>query len=273
MSQDLARAGYARSTQHQYLKAATELETAFDKPVAQITRDELRDHVQKLAVRFQSTATLSNRLMALMFLYRRTLGRPEYVSFIKLPKRRSRLPTVLSVEEVNALFQAIRVRRYLGLAMVMYGAGLRVSEATGLEVQDIDGWRNVIRVRNGKGGKAREVKLSPTLYQWLREYWANERPPLPYLFANKAGQLPQRHTLCKALAKAAKQAWISRRVTPHVLRHSFATHLLENGTDIHIVGVLLGHASIRSTVRYARVTQKLIQQTPSPLDLLPTRRR
>jgi site-specific recombinase XerD len=154
--------------------------------------------------------------------------------------------------------------------MVLYGAGLRISEALALEVSDIDGARGVIRVRHGKGNKAREAKLSPALYAWLRQYWARERPPQPYLFASrKTGKPPQADTIRAALADAAKKAWIGKRVTPHVLRHSFATHLLEHGTDVRVVGALLGHAQITTTARYAKVTEKLVRQTPSPLDLLP----
>jgi integrase/recombinase XerD len=203
----------------------------------------------------------------------RTLGQPELVSFIKLPRRHSPLPSVLSLDEVNALLRALRHPRYQALAMVLYGTGLRIREAIALEVSDIDGSRGVIRVRHGKGDKAREAKLSDSLYEWLRRYWAQQRPPLPYLFASpKTGKLPRPATIRRALAQAAKEAWIKKRVTPHVLRHSFATHLLDEGTDVHVVRELLGHASIATTARYARVTRKRIRETPSPLDLLPQRR-
>jgi integrase/recombinase XerD len=213
------------------------------------------------------------QLAALSFLYRKTLGQPDKVSFLSYPRRPRPLPTVLSLQEVGALIQAIRVARYQAIVMVLYGAGLRITEALALEVGDIDGARGVIRVRHGKGDKAREAKLSPSLYQWLRQYWARERPPLPYLFASrKTGKPPWAHTIRAALADAAKQAWIAKRVTPHVLRHSFATHLLEHGTDVRVVGALLGHASLQSTARYGRVTEKLVRQTPSPLDLLPQKR-
>jgi site-specific recombinase XerD len=164
--------------------------------------------------------------------------------------------------------------RIQAVAMTMYGAGLRISEAVALHVGDIDGARGVIRVRHGKGDKAREAKLSPTLYAWLREYWAREQPPQPYLFASrKTGKPPAKETVRAAISLAAKEAWVSKRVTPHVLRHSFATHLLEQGTDVRVVQALLGHDSITSTMRYARVTEKLVRETPSPLDLLPQRRR
>lgn len=204
-----------------------------------------------------------------MYLYRKTLGLADRVSFLSHPRCHSPLPTVLSMREVGALIAAIRHPCYQAIAMVMYGAGLRISEALALQVTDIDGARGVIRVRHGKGDKAREAKCSQTLYQWLRQYWARQRPPAPYLFASRStGKPPQAETVRQALALAAKQAGIGKRVIPHVLRHSFATHLLEQGTDVRVVQALLGHGSLNTTARYTRVTRKLVRQTPSPLDLL-----
>jgi integrase/recombinase XerD len=273
LGQDLARANYSKTTQKRYVGTARELAEHCRKPLADVTRDDLRAFVEIEESRGLSPSQLSRRLCAVLFLFRRTLGRPELVSFIKLPRRYSPLPSVLSLEEVNVLLRALRHRRYQAIAMVMYGAGLRISEAIALEVRDIDGSRGVLQVRHGKGNKAREAKLSPTLYEWLRQYWARERPPLPYLFASpKTGKLPCQATVRKALARAAKEAWIKKPVRPHVLRHSFATHLLDEGIDVHVVRELLGHASIKTTARYARVTQKRVRETPSPLDLLPQRR-
>ena len=273
LGQDLARANYAEKTRKAYVQTAGELAQRCGKPLAELTRDDLRGYVDSLQGGNLSPHQQASRLGAVLFLFRRTLGRPELVSFIKLPRRHSPLPSVLSLDEVHALLRAVRHRRYQAIAMVMYGAGLRISEALALEVRDIDGARGVLQVRHGKGNKAREAKLSPSLYAWLRQYWAKERPPLPYLFASpKTGKLPQLATVRKALARAAKEAWIKKRVTPHVLRHSFATHLLDEGTDVHVVRELLGHASLSSTARYARVTQKRVRETPSPLDLLPQRR-
>jgi site-specific recombinase XerD len=212
-------------------------------------------------------------LAALVFLYEKTLGVADRVSFITFPKQHSPLPEVLSLDEVNATLRMIQRPVYQAIAMVAYGAGLRISEALALEVTDIDGERGVLRVRHGKGDKAREAKLSPTLYQWLRAYWQRERPPLPYLFASKrTGKPPRQETVRRALAQAGKMGFVRKRVRPHVLRHSFATHLLEQGTDVRVVGALLGHASLSTTARYARVTEKLVRETPSPIDLLPQRR-
>jgi site-specific recombinase XerD len=274
LGQDLALGGYAKSTSKQYISSAKRLSERFRRPIASLSRDDLRTYVEELASRNRSASWLNVQLGAVLFLYRRTLGRADLVSFIKLPRRSHPLPTVLSVEEVNALLRAIKDARYQAIAMTMYGAGLRISEAIALQVTDIDAARGVLVVRHGKGNKPREAKLSPTLYAWLREYWAREQPAQPYLFPSpRTGRPPMAETVRDALALAAKQAWIKKRVTPHVLRHSFATHLLEQGTDIRVVQVLLGHENIQTTARYGRVTEKLVRETPSPLDLLPQRRR
>ena len=273
LARDLAFANYAKRTQQGYVRAAQQLTARCGKPLVDVTRDDVRAFVDALVSSGQSPPCVRSTLQGILFLFRRTLGKPEYVSFIKLPRLYSPLPTVLSLDEVHALLRAVKNPRYQAIAMVMYGAGLRISEALALEVNDIDGSRGVIRVRHGKGNKAREAKLSPALYEWLRQYWQRARPPQPYLFACRTtGKLPQRTTIRKALAAAAKDAWIKKRVTPHVLRHSFATHLLDEGTDVHVVRALLGHASISTTARYARVTQKRVRETPSPLDLLPQKR-
>jgi len=273
LGQDLALAKYAKSTRKKYLRVAEHLSERLGRAVCELTRDELRTYVEELSAAGKSASWVITHLGALKFLYGKTLGQADKVSFISYPKRPKPLPTVLSLEEVGALIQAIRHPCYQAVVMVLYGAGLRIAEALALEVSDIDGNRGVLHVRHGKGDKAREAKLSPSLYHWLRQYWARERPPAPYLFASrKTGKVARAETIRVALALAAKKAWIKKRVTPHVLRHSFATHLLEQGTDVRVVGALLGHASLQSTVRYAKVTEKLVRQTPSPLDLLPQRR-
>jgi integrase/recombinase XerD len=273
LGQDLALARYAKGTCRTYIRTAEHLSNRFGRPLAELTREQLRTYVEEMSGLGKSASWMTTQLAAIAFVYRKTLGQPERVSFLTYPRRARPLPTVLSLEEVGALIGAIRVARYQAIVMVLYGTGLRIAEALALEVSDIDGSRGVIRVRHGKGDKAREAKLSPTLYAWLRQYWARERPPLPYLFTSgKTGKRACAGSVRGALAEAAKQAWIKKRVTPHVLRHSFATHLLEQGTDVRVVGVLLGHASLQSTARYGRVTEKLVRQTPSPLDLLPQKR-
>ena len=271
VARDLAFAGYAIRTQNAYARAVAQLREYCGKPLLDITRDEVRAFVESRRAVLGGSC-LHIEMCALLFLFRRTLGKPELVSFIQLPRRHYKLPTVLSLEEVRTVLQGIRHPRYQAISMVMYGAGVRVREAIALEVGDIDGARGVLRIRNGKGGQAREAMLSASLYTWLRAYWARERPPLPFLFASPTtGKLPTYNSVREALIGAAFDTRIKKHVTPHVLRHSFATHLLEAGHDTHVIGALLGHVALSSTARYARVTRKVVRATPSPLDLLPSR--
>jgi integrase/recombinase XerD len=272
MKQDLAFAAYANSTQQQYLKTAKTLGAHYGRPVAELGRSELRAFVEHLRGQGRSASWLKMHLAALVFLFAKTLGRPAEVSFIVWPKQYSPLPTVLSQAEVDAFLGALRHAVYRALAMVLYGTGLRLAEALALEVPDIDGARGVLRVRHGKGNRAREVKLSPALYLWLRRYWDQERPPLPYLFASRrTGRPPTQDAVRHAFAMAAEQAGVTKPVKPHVLRHSYATHLLDAGTEMRVIQALLGHASLQTTMRYTRVSTALVQKTPSPLDLLPSR--
>lgn len=273
LRRDLALKGYAKSTQKKYVLHAQKLMARFSRPAAEITQVELRTYVAELREEYKSWSRLTEALSALLFLYRKTVGNRELVSFISIPKKYSPLPTVLSVAEVHALLNHIKHPRYRMLAMVIYGCGLRVSEAIALECRDVDGSRGVLYIRHGKGDIAREAKLSSDLYLMLREYWARVRPPGPCLFASKTGHAPLAHTIRTAIKKAGQAAGIRKPVGCHILRHSFATHLLEQGVDSHVVSALLGHKSFKSTERYARVTRPIIRQTPSPLDLLPHRRR
>jgi|HubBroStandDraft_3_1064219.scaffolds.fasta_scaffold16470_2 integrase/recombinase XerD len=271
MKQDLAHAEYSPSTQGQYIKTIEALGGYYDRPVADLRRDDLRAYVEYLRGQGRSASWLKMKLAAIVFLFSKTLGREADVSFIVWPRQYSPLPTVLSQDEVAAFLTAIRHPVYRAIATVLYGTGLRISEALALEVADIDGARGVLRVRHGKGNRAREVKLSGGLYQWLRDYWSRERPARPYLFASRrTGLPPSQETVRHAFAAAAEQARITKQVRPHVLRHSYATHLLDAGTDVRVIQALLGHRSLQTTARYARVSTALVQKTPSPLELLPS---
>jgi integrase/recombinase XerD len=270
MRQDLARGEYAQTTRDNYLKTIQGLQRRFDKEVDELSREEVRTFVDETFARYTSSSSRRMALAAVVFLYRKTLGMPQHVSFIRWPKRYSPLPTVLSRDEVQALLRATEQPLYKAIALVLYAVGVRLSEALALTVSDIDGARGIVSVRHGKGNKARAAKLPRELYHWLRWYWAKQRPPLPYLFASaRTRKPPTPASVRAALANAAAAAGIRKHVTPHVLRHSFATHLLEAGTDLRVVQVLLGHASITTTARYARVTEKLVQTTPSPVDPRP----
>jgi site-specific recombinase XerD len=269
MRQDLALAGYSQSTQRMYWSDARALVVRFRKSATEIGRVELRQYVDELMASGVSPSRIKLHFAALKFLYEKTLGRPELVSFLSWPKQPKTLPRVLSPEEVASLFDALRAPKYRAVAMVMYGAGLRIAEACALEVTDIDAARRVIHVRHGKGNKPRDVVLSPRLLIALRLYWKLERPPLPFLFVGKGTRAMSPQSMRDAIKRARADAGLRGVVTAHALRHSFATHLLEAGTDIRVIQQLLGHSRLGTTAGYTQVAHTLVAKTESPFDSLP----
>jgi site-specific recombinase XerD len=274
MQQDLDLNGYAPFTKKVYLLAVADFVRYFRRSPEELGQDQVRQYLRYLVEEKKlKSQRLRQHLSALKFLYARTLGRPQVVSFLGWPTDPERLPVVLSAEEVAALLDALQVPVYRVLFTTVYATGLRIREACSLETRDIDAQRGVIHVRHGKGGKARLVMLSPKLLQVLRAYWKLERPPAPFLFASqRTGKPVQPNTARVALRKAALAAGLDKKITPHVLRHSFATHLLESGTSLRIIQSLLGHSSIETTTLYTRVSAGLIRGTASPLELLPKAR-
>jgi site-specific recombinase XerD len=270
MRQDLAAAGYAESTQRVYWDAARAFARHFGRSPATLGRDDVREYVEVLRGSGIGPSRLKQHFAGLKFLYDKTLGRPQEVSFLSWPKQPRPVPRVLSQEQIVALFEALRLPKYRAVAMVMYGAGLRIREACTLEVSDINSARMVIHVRHGKGDVARDVPLSPRLLEALRAYWSQERPPLPSLFVGRYTREPLNpEAVRKAMQRARGAAGLKRRETPHTLRHSFATHLLEAGTDVRVIQQLLGHRRLSTTAGYTRVTHATMAKTTSPLDRLP----
>ena len=270
MIEDLRLANYAASTTRIYVQAIRALAGHFERSPASVSREELREYVTGLRGRCRSASRFRQHLAAIKFLYGKTLGRSEDVSFITFPPLRSKLPTVLSVAEVSTVLAAIEQPTYRAVATTIYATGLRVAEVCPLETRDIDAPRGIIHVRHGKGRKERLVPLSPRLLALLRRHWDRERPEPPYLFAAPVARGPARPaSVRKALSKAARAVGLTKRVTPHVLRHSFATHQLDAGTDVRLIQAMLGHASIRSTTRYTRVSAAQLRKAKSLLDELP----
>ena len=187
----------------------------------------------------------------------------------RIPSGPKHLPTVLSQEEVERLLNATRSLKHRALLMALYGAGLRVSEACRLTIDDIDSSRMVIHVRQAKGNKDRDVMLSPVLLETLRQYWKGSRPK-HWLFPGYGPDKPMTtKSVFLMVRSVAARAKITKAVSPHTLRHSFATHLLESGTDLRTIQLLLGHADVRTTIIYLQVSQQHIRKIVSPLDQLP----
>lgn len=271
MKADLDLGGYSEATKREYLRCATQFAAHYMRSPSELGEAEVRGFLlYQLRVRKVGSATHKMYLAALKFLYGRTLRRPDVVAHVPWPRVPRPLPDVLSGTEVEALLSALIVPGIRAAVMTAYGAGLRISETCALEVGDIDRRRMVLHVRNSKNGRDRYVMLAQRLLEALRDYWRAVKPPTPRLFVGTGGEPIQPDAVRVALRKAAEQCGVRKRVTPHVLRHSFATHLLESGTDIRVIQRLLGHSSIATTAGYAQVSTHLLARTTSPLDLLGT---
>ena len=267
MLDDLKLKNYAPSTVREYLRCADAFVAALPMP----PRSAQEQHVRKylLAMQGKGAATLKMHIAAIRFLFEVTLRRPKVVAGLHFPKVAQTLPDILDSSEVRRLLEAVDPPKHRAILMAAYGAGMRISEACSLLTTDIDSQRGVIHIRQGKRDRDRFVMLSPVLLTALREYWKLYRPPPPVLFpGDQPGAFIIHEAVRDALHKAQIKAGITKRVTPHHLRHAFATHLLDNGTDIRTIQVLLGHGSIRSTARYTQVSTAHIKKTQSPLDRL-----
>lgn len=272
MKSDLALRNYRPSTQESYLRCAHRLVEYHMMPAEDMGEEEVRTFLlYQREVRGLSASSIKVYVAAFKFLFHHTLGRTDVVKGHFTPRTQKKLPLIPSGSEVEALFRAVNSIKYLALFMTMYGAGLRVSEACRLEVTDIDSKRGLIIVREGKGGRDRYTMLSPRLLETLRAYWREERPPRPFLFPGlKPDTSLSPDSARRVLKKAVQKSGIQKRVTPHILRHTFATHLLEAGVGIRSIQVLLGHRSIRTTQLYAQVSPEHIAKVTSPLELLGT---
>ena len=271
MLEELQRRNYSEITTRKYLQYVTAFARHFGKSPDQLGPNELRSYQAYLLQKRKVTpGTAVNCVAALRFFFIKTLKRYQFREFLPYPKDRRRLPTVLSREEVSALINAAGTLFRRTLLMTLYGTGMRRSELAHLKVGDIDSQRMIIRVVAGKGGKDRDLPLSPTLLEALREYWRWRKPKL-YLFPTRTRGLPVEEpisdkTVWIACSEAARRAGINKRVTPHTLRHSWATHLLEAGTDLRTIQVLLGHGDLKTTAQYLHLSQRHLQAVSNPLD-------
>ncbi len=271
MKADLELRGYTEGTQDHYLRQAWRFAGHFMLSPTEMGEDEVRRYLLHL-LRVQAVSPHVHKMAvaALKFLYTVTLERPDVSAKVPWPRMPSTVPEILSGTEVVKLLEAVREVKYRAAIMTAYGTGLRISEVCRLEVSHIDSRRMLILVRQGKRRCDRYVMLPDRLLECLRAYWRAMRPVAPHLFPGRQGGSMSPDSVRKALHAAARSAGLQKRVTPHVLRHSFATHLLEAGTDIRVVQVLLGHKSIRTTAQYTQVSRRHLARVRSPLDVLGT---
>jgi site-specific recombinase XerD len=269
MLEDLRVRNYSAKTQQIYVHHVARFAAHFGRSPDQLTAEDIRTYLVHLVETEHVSWSLFNQAAcALRFFYLVTLGRGDIVPHIPFPRTPKTLPTVLSAEEVARLLRAVRNAKHRVVLITIYAAGLRVSEALALKLSDIDSKRMVITVRQGKGRKDRTVMLSPNLLAILRDY-ARQFRPREWLFPGRRPDRPMDASVVqRACVQARVAAGLSKPATVHTLRHSFATHLLEAGTDLRLIQTLLGHGSVKTTAIYTHVSAQRLHSTPSPLDRL-----
>jgi integrase/recombinase XerD len=273
MLEELQRRNYSAITTRKYLQVVTDFAKYFGRSPDKLGPNHLRTYqAYLLKERKLTSGTAVNYVAALRFFFVKTLRRHQFRDFLPYPRDRRRLPTILSLEEVGRLINAAGTLYRRALLTTLYATGMRRSELARLKVCDVDSQRMIIRVDRGKGGRSRDLPLSPTLLETLREYWRWRRPRT-YLFPSRDFRRgPEQPISDKsvwiACQEAARQAGLSKRVTPHTVRHSWATHLLEAGTDLRTIQVLLGHGDLETTAKYLHLSQRHLQAVVNPVENL-----
>lgn len=269
MIDDMRLRNYAPRTIDVYVERVRRFAEHFGRSPQALGPAEIRAYqLFLLEHKGASWAVFNQTVCALRFVYRVSLERTWLVEHIPFPKQEKKLPVVLSREEVQRLLSAVENLKHRTILMTMYATGVRVSEVVALELSDVDSARMLIRVRHGKGRKDRFVPLSLTLLEHLRVYWRAYRPPR-WLFASSDAQRPLSvSAVQRVCGRSAERAGLRKRVSPHTMRHCFATHLLEAGTDLKTIQVLLGHSSLRSTSVYLHVAAQAPGYRSQTHDLL-----
>jgi len=273
MLEELQRRNLSPITIRIYVRAVEDFAQYFKMSPDKLRPEHIRQYqVHLFRERKLSAGTVEGRTAALRFFFVKTLKRPYIHDQIPFPKRQRPLPTVLSQDEVARLIDSAQSLMHRAMLMTLYGTGVRRAELCQLKVADVDSKRMVIRVRDGKGGRDRDVLLSDKLLETLREYWRWMKPKT-YLFPgtvkNWRADVPiTTKVVWTAVNEARKRAGIEKRITPHTLRHSFATHMLEAGADLRTIQVLLGHAELADTAVYLHLSRRHLQAVASPIEAI-----
>ena len=268
MIEDMTVRNFAPKTQHDYIRAVTNLTRFLGRSPGTATAEDLRRFQLHLTGNRVGAPTINFTVTVLRFFFTMTLDRADAIKHLTFVPEPRKIPVVLSLEEVARLLEAAPGPKYKAVLAAAYGAGLRVSEVATLKVSDIDSERMMLRIEQGKGHKDRHAMLAPQLLELLRDWWRIARPQV-WLFPGQNPVNPMTtRQINRACHAAADMARITKRVSPHTLRHSFATHLLEQNTDIRVIQVLLGHAKLETTALYTRIATNTIRAVMSPLERL-----
>lgn len=272
MAEDMLLRNMAVRTIDSYTYHVDRFSKRFGKLLEDLGPEEIREYqLWMIQEKKCSWSSFNQAVCGLRFMYTYTLPRPWVLTMIPFGNRPKKLPVVLGQEEVHRLIQCVTVPKHRAVLLTLYSAGLRLSEATNLKLPDIDSQRMQLRIIQAKGHKDRYVPLSPRLLAELREYWMIGKPT-QFIFPGKTDNVPlSGATIQRTCKMAAAQAHIKKTVTPHTLRHSFATGLLEAGVDLMAISKLLGHSSFTTTMIYLHCRREHLGSTPSPIDWLPAR--
>lgn len=272
MLEELRRRNYSPSTTRGYILAVRQFAEYFNVSPEQLGAEDVRRfQLHLLNEKKLAPGTVEMRMSALRFLYRKTLKRRDIgLDDLIFPKTPQKLPVVLSPEEVTRMIEAARNRMHRTILMVLYGTGIRRTEASLLKVSDIDSERMILHIHQGKGSRDRDVPMTAKLLEALREYWRWKEPKV-YLFPSTDGHRGEEapisdKTVWYACKEAASRAGIKKRIGPHTLRHSFATHLMEAGTDLRTIQLLMGHAHLEQTTVYLHLSHRHLHAAINPLD-------
>lgn len=271
---DMNMRRFSRETQRNYIRDVGRLASFLGRPPDTATAEDLRRFQVDQREAGVPVPTMNSIVSALRFFFTQTLDRPDLARRLVRVSHPRKLPVVLSSDEVARLLNATTCLKHQAALSVAYGAGLRVSEVSMLKVSDIDSERMLLRIERGKGGQYRNAMLSADLLALLRQWWKAGRQqgvmhPKGWLFPGQhAGKPISTRQLYRIVVEAARAADIAKRVGPHTLRHSFATHLLEDGVDIRVIQALLGHAKLENTAFYTKVATRTVRAVTSPLDKL-----
>lgn len=267
MKADLQLIGITPKTQNIYLREVSNLAKYFNKSPEQLEESEVKEYLLHLLnERNLSQGTYRFYVAGIKFFYRTTVKREQVVANIRYPKRKNTLPIVLDISEVEALFTVTENIKHKAILMITYSSGLRISETSRLKITDIDSKRMMVRVEQGKRSKDRYTILSQTALECLRQYWREYRPKEWLFEGTKEDTHITVSSITQLFHKAKKRAGIMKPASVHSLRHAFATHLIEAGTSLHHVQLLLGHRSPTTTTVYLHVSQLNLAQVTSPLD-------
>lgn len=277
MLEELQRRNYSPSTIRAYLYAVEEFARHFGKSPDKLDQEQLRQYqLHLLHERELTIGTIVGRIAALRFFFVRVLRRPYREIDLVYPKRPERLPAVLSQDEVARLIDSAKNLMDYAIVMTLYATGMRRAELCRLKIEDVDSERMIIHIRQGKGNRDRDVPLTPKLLKTLREYWRWMKPKT-YLFPGtvhnwRADKPITPKCVWSAVQDAAKRAGIKKRVSPHTMRHSWATHLLENGADLRAIQMLLGHVDLETTAIYLHLSRRHLQAVVNPVESMPISR-